>query len=152
MTAYGTSLGRYADGHRDLKARIDRLVLERVEAAIQTACLNALVEQRRRLGQALPSEDNADDRRALEQLVHALLERLEARMLPTLSPEQQAGIAASPDPAKTAGQGLARQASLAKLLPDYWRHFEDCRLELETRQAAEPPQRPGLLGRIFSGS
>lgn len=136
-TPFGTSLGRYADDRsRGLKTRIDGVIQERIEQAVEAACLDTLVEVRRRSGRPMPRDDSAADRAEFSTLTAELLELLEASILPAVGPEQRARL--DPPRRERAGRGasLMTQVALAKLLPDYWQRFEVCRVELGTRHAA----------------
>jgi hypothetical protein len=135
---------RHPDRSHDLDTRIEHEVRERLEEAIDFACLDALVRARQGRGLPAPAADNAADRAEYTEHVLAFLRLLEAEVPP-------------PDAAWRAGGGdeqarlLAGQVARARKLPDYWQRFE----ALSTRFLAEPPpsggERRGVLARLFGG-
>lgn len=134
-TPFGTSLGRYADDKQHgLKARIDGVIHERLQQAIDAACLDTMVEAHRRSGRPPPVDDSVADRNEFHALIDELLELLEAMILPVIDPEQRRRLDhPRGDPAQDHDSRIATQVALAKLLPDYWQRFEACRTELTTR-------------------
>jgi hypothetical protein len=147
---FSTSLRRDPTDPRGLKDRIDDYVRERLQSAIDDACLDVLVRVRRIAGLPPPAAESEADRAAFDELVLAFLGRLEAGVSPALT----AADRERPSPADPAGETarlVSVQVGLAKLVPDYWQRFESVRLELaaERLQAAHP--RPGLLARLLRG-
>jgi hypothetical protein len=139
-TPFGTSLGRHADDRQQgLKARIDGVIHERLQQAIEAACLDTLIETRRRSGRSMPADDSAADRNEFQALIAELLELLEASILPAAEPEQRPRLVLPrrERPGRHASL-MTTQVALAKLLPDYWQRFEACRAELTTRHAPLP--------------
>src|SRR5438477_10403483 len=61
---------------RDLLSLIDAELRERLEEAVDHACLDAMVSARRTAGEPLPKADDARDREEFTATVRALLERL----------------------------------------------------------------------------
>ena len=98
-----------------LAVRIDTEVRQRIEEAVDYACLEALVATRRARGLPPPATDNADDRREFERGVLAFLSRLERELAPSADSDGEAG------------RLLAVQVTLAKSLPDYWQRFDAIR-------------------------
>jgi hypothetical protein len=145
---------------RDLLGLIDAELRERLEEAVDHACLSAMVSARRAAGAPLPVADDVRDREEFTASVRALLERLRDEI---------------PADADEASQGdeewrlLALQLERAKALPDYWQRFDAVRQRFTEEYAAqtpsghgghatEDPQTPssrgprrGVLGRLFGG-
>src|SRR5207302_9260968 len=111
---FGTSLRRDPGDPRGLRARIEAVLLERLEEAVDAACLEVLVEVRRVRNLPPPVADDAEDRAEFDRLVRAFLGRLEASMTVGLAAGER-GRLASAAPATGAGTArlLADQASLA---------------------------------------
>lgn len=145
---FGTSLRRDPEDRRGLRERIDALVLERLEEAVDTAGLDLLAELRRLRREPPPVADSAEDRAEFQALVAGLLARLEAAIAAGLDADAR-GRLAPPEAADPGARGLAVQAALAKLLPDYWQRFESVRDEFAAEQKRLAAARPGLLGRLF---
>jgi hypothetical protein len=147
---FGTSLRRDPGDPRGLRARIEAVLLERLEQAVDAACLELLVEARRARNLPPPVADDVEDRAEFDRLVGAFLSRLEASMRVGLGDEERGRLAAS---APGAGAGTARlladQASLATRLPDYWQRFETVKNEFAAEQKALPPDRGGRPGPLF---
>ena len=141
---------------RDLLGLIDAELRERLEEAVDHACLTAMVSARRAAGAPLPVADDVRDREEFTASVRALLERLRDEI---------------PADADEATQGdeewrlLALQLERAKALPDYWQRFDAVRQRFTEEyttsghggHATEDPQTPsrgprrGVLGRLFGG-
>jgi NCAIR mutase (PurE)-related protein len=147
---FGTSLRRDSDQPRDLGARIEAELRERIEEAVDFACLDALVERRRARGLPAPVADSARDREEFTQNVRAFLEHLRDAIAVDLTPEQRRRVEAA---ARAAGDEtrrlLAAQLALAKELPDYWQRFEASRVAYVGARSASGGERRGLLGRLF---
>ncbi len=128
---FGTSLRRDPADPRGLRARIDALILERLEDAIDSACLDLLVELRRERNLPLPVADSAEDRTEFHGLAAAFLERLAVAITSRLTAEQRARLSpARPEEGDEARRLIALQVSLSKLVPDYWQQFEAVKAEL----------------------
>jgi hypothetical protein len=123
---------------RDLLSLIDAELRERLEEAVDHACLDAMVSARRAASQPLPVADNARDREEFTASVRALLERLRDE-IPT-----DADVAAGGD---EEWRLLSAQIVRAKALPDYWQRFEATRRAYTAERAASAPS---LLRRLFS--
>ena len=93
---FGTSLRRDPDDPRGLKDRIDGLVRERLEEAIDSACLDLLVQVRLDRGLSAPVADSADDRAEFEAIVLAFLGRLESAITAGLTADERARLRSSP--------------------------------------------------------
>ena len=153
MTAHspsGTSLRRDSGQPRDLVARVEAELRERIEEAVDFACLDALVERRRARGLPAPVADSAHDREEFTQRVRAFLRELRDAVAVDLTPEQRQKVDAA---ARAAGEEpqrlLAAQVALARELPDYWQRFEAARLAYVGAESASSGERPGLLRRLF---
>jgi len=149
---FGTSLRRDPGDPRGLRARIEAVLLERLEEAVDAACLEVLVEARRARNLPPPVADDVEDRAEFDRLVGAFLGRLEASMRVGLG-DEEGGRLASAAPGAGGGAGTARlladQASLATRLPDYWQRFETVKNEFAAEQKGLPPDRGGRRGRLF---
>jgi hypothetical protein len=140
--SFGTSLRRDADDPRRLWERIDAQIAERIEDALDSACLDLMVEIRRARDLPMPVATSVQDRKEFEGLVGGLLDGL-GRLSAELTEEQRsrlaAALGAAPGPS---GRALGLQVALAKLLPDYWSRFDEIRMEFATeRRAAILPSR-----------
>ena len=144
-----TSLRRDRGQPRDLAARIEAELRERIEEAVDFACLDALVDQRRARGLPAPVADSARDRAEFTQRVRAFLEWLRDTIAVDLTPDQRRRLdAAARAAADDAQRLLAVQVALAKELPDYWQRFEASRVAWVGAESASGGKR-GLLGRLF---
>ena len=147
---FGTSLRRDAGDPRGLRARIEAVLLERLEEAVDAACLEVLVEVRRARHLPPPVADDAEDRAEFDRLVRAFLGRLEASVTVGLGPEERGHLApAAPGTGAGTARLLADQAALAARLPDYWQRFETVKNEFAAEQTAFPPGRGGRSGRLL---
>jgi len=144
---FGTSLRRDPGDPRGLRARIEAVLLERLEQAVDAACLELLVEARRARNLPPPVADDVEDRAEFDRLVGAFLGRLEASMRVGLGDEEGGRLASAAAGAGTA-RLLADQASLATRLPDYWQRFETVKSEFAAEQKGLPPDRGGRRGRL----
>ncbi len=148
---FGTSLRRDPADPRGLRDRIEAVILERLEEAVDTACLELLVEVRRARSLPPPVADSAEDRAEFDRLVLGFLGRLETSVTSGLAAEELRRLAPAPPGARDeASRLLAVQVSLARLLPDYWQRFEAGKNEFAAEQKRLPPPGRGrLLGRLF---
>jgi hypothetical protein len=155
---FNTSLRRDPSQPRDLIARVDAGVRERIGEAVDSVCLEVMVESRRARGLPAPAPDSARDRAEFDADVETFLAKLADEIPATLGEEQRR----SPEiAAERAGQDrlarlLAAQVALAKLLPDYWQRFNAVRAvySAESLAGATPTSggdRPGWLGRLLGG-
>lgn len=128
---------------RDLLSLIDAELRDRLEEAIDHACLEAMVSARRAAGEPLPVADDAHDREEFTASVRALLERLRDEI---------------PAGAGEATQGdeewrlLALQLGRAKALPDYWQRFDVVRQRFSADYGGSRGTRRGVLDRLFGRS
>lgn len=151
---FNTSLRRGAGEPRDLIARVDAEVSDRIGEAVDFVCLEAMVQSRQAGGLPAPAADSARDRAEFDRRVETFLTRLADTMLATLDAEQGRSLAAS---GRAAEDQLTRlvavQVALAKRLPDYWQRFEQVRIAhaAEAGGPAAPSggDRPGWLDRLL---
>jgi hypothetical protein len=134
---FGTSLRRDADDPRRLWERIDAQIAERIEDALDSACLDLMVQLRRDRDLPMPLATSQQDRGEFEGLVAALLDRL-GDLSAELTAEQQSRLPHGLSRARSGGLDL--QVALAKLLPDYWIRFDQARIDfVNARRAAREP-------------
>ena len=146
---FGTSLRRDPNEPRDLNARIEAHLRERLEEAVDFVCLEALVKRRRALSLPAPSADNTRDREEFTERVHVFLAELWNAIAPTLSEAQRQKLAAAERaPGDETQRLLGVHVALARELPDYWQRFEAGRVAY-AEQAESGSERRGLLGRLF---
>lgn len=147
-TPFGTSLRRDPSDPRGLKERIEALLRERLEDAIDTACLDLLVELRRARRLPMPESGSPEDRAEFDALVGAFLGRLEASLAPELPDEERSRQAAGPaEAADGTSRLIAVQVALSRRLPDYWQRFEAIKAALVLEETQAAAGRPGLIGR-----
>lgn len=151
---FGTSLRRDPADPRSLLERIDAQVRERLQEAVDLACLDLMVQLRRKHGRALPEEQNEKDREEFKGLVRQFLAYLRETYWSTLSETEWGTVIRA-----EAGAGneelqrlVAVQVALAKLLPDYWQRFDTFRAAFAQERLSAPPPRPGFLGRFHGRS
>ena len=137
---------------RDLLSLIDAELRDRLEEAVDHACLDAVVSARRAAGAPLPVADDARDREEFTASVRMFLEHLRDE-IPTDASE---AARATPDPSADVSEEwrlLAVQLALAKSLPDYWQRLEAARLRFSADYASQTPSSRGpgrgVLGRLF---
>jgi hypothetical protein len=153
---FNTSLRRGAGEPRDLIARVDGEVRERIGEAVDFVCLESMVRARNDAGLPPPAPDSTRDRAEFDRRVETFLSRLGEAMIATLDAEQQRSL---PGPSTASGDRLAHllavQVALAKLLPDYWQRFEQVRIayaaEPDAPAAASGRDRPRWVERLFGG-
>src|SRR5262249_25182705 len=146
---FGTSLRRDPNQPRDLNARIEAQLRERLEEAVDFVCLEALVKRRRALSLPAPSADNTPDPEEFTRSVHAFLAELRAAIAPTLSEQQRQKVAAADRvPGDETQRLLGVHVVLARELPDYWQRFESART-IYAEHVESGSERRGLLGRLF---
>jgi len=148
--SFNASPRRDAGEPRDLSARIEAELRERIEEAVDFACLDALVAGRRARGLPAPVADSARDREEFTRSVRAFLERLREAIAVGLTPEQREKVDAAADATGDPTRRLlAVQVALAKTLPDYWQRFEASRASYLGAEPASGGQRRSLLRRLF---
>ncbi len=128
---------------RDLLSLIDAELRERLEEAVDHACLGAMVSARRAIGAPLPVADDVRDREEFTATVRALLERLRDE-IPADANEVAQG--------DEEGRLLAVQVGRAKALPDYWQRFDAIRQRFTAEYESSRGARRGVLGRLFGRS
>ena len=151
---FNTSLRRGAGEPRDLIARVDAEVRDRIGEAVDFVCLDSMVRSRGAAGLSAPAPDSTTDRAEFDRRVETFLARLGDAMVTALDAEQRRSLAALD---RAGGDRLAHllgvQVALAKLLPDYWQRFEQARVAYAAEPDAPPPpsggDRPGWLDRLL---
>jgi hypothetical protein len=151
---FNTRLRRGGGEPRDLIARVDDEVRDRIGEAVDFVCLEAMVHARRASGQPAPAPDSAADRAEFDARVEQFLARLAGAMTPALDADQRRSLEASARAAgDRLGQLIALQVALAKRLPDYWQRFEQLRAahatEADAASSASSRDRPGWLARLL---
>src|SRR5205809_619860 len=145
-----TSPRRNAREPRDLGTRIEAELRERIEEAVDFACLDALVAWRRAHGLPAPVAESARDREEFARSVRAFLERLRDAIAVGLTSEQRAKLDAA---AHAGGDPTERlltvQVALAKELPDYWLRFEASRASYVGGEPVSGGERRSLLRRLL---
>jgi hypothetical protein len=134
----------------DLTRRIETELRERLEEALDAACLDTLVRVRRARQLPPPRADNAHDRAEYESEVARLLERLDGEL--SGGAAEELGVRAArgaPGDADPRTRLMDTQIALARSLPDYWQRFDAVRLEYAAERAASGGESRGLLGRLF---
>jgi len=128
----------------NLAARIETEIRERIEEALDAACLDTLVRLREARRLPPPRADSPQDRAEYQSEIRRLLERLDAQLK---------GLAQGPRPAP--GQedrlvGLVEtQIALARAVPDYWQRFDAVRVEYAAERIGSGGESRGLLRRLF---
>jgi hypothetical protein len=125
---------------RDLLSLIDAELRERLEEAVDHACLGAMVAARRAAGAPLPVVDDVRDREEFTATVRALLERLRDEI-----PADANEVAQGDEEARLLGVQVGR----AKALPDYWQRFDAVRQRFTIEYESSRGTRRGVLGRLF---
>ena len=152
---FNTALRRGSGEPRDLIARVDAEVRDRIGEAVDFVCLESMVQSRHARALPAPAPDSTRDRAEFEASVEAFLGRLGQEISSALGPEQRQSLEAAVG--RASGDRLARllaaQVALAKLLPDYWQHFESVRAAYAA-EAGEPAptsgrDRPRWLDRLL---
>jgi hypothetical protein len=161
---FSTSIRRDTEQPRDLHLRIDAQLAERLEDAIDFACLDAIVQARRTHGLAAPVADSDDDRAEFTASVEAFLTRLEHALLDELGAECRRQVRQRAATAGSEHERLRLQVILARELPDYWQRFDAVRVAYvaeyvaatDRRRAGAKPvsgrQWRDALGRLFGRS
>lgn len=138
-------------GAADLQARIAAELRERLEEAIDAACLDAMVRARHRHRLPAPSADSQRDRAEYERDVRTLLEHLRAHFESLLGDDlRRRTVAAEEAERDPVARLMAGQLALARERPDYWQQFDAVRIRYaENRGASGGEGRGGLLGRLL---
>ena len=148
-----------AGARRDLLTLIDTELRDRLEEAVDHACLGAMVAARQARGAPPPKADDARDREEFTATVRALLERLRDEIsaapdttpadVPAAQPDAPQAEAAQDVHAGEEWRLLTLQLARAKALPDYWQRFEAVRVRFTDEYVASGGPRRGVLGRLF---
>ena len=148
---FNTSLRRSGGQPRDLLARVDMEITERLEEAVDFVCLDTMVQRRRARHLPEVAADSDEDRDEFNSRVETFLDRLRRDIALDAPPAIQGKIdeALGRAGAERVRQLLAVQVVLAKELPDYWARFDTVRLAYAAEDDASGSERPGLLGRLF---
>jgi hypothetical protein len=148
---FNTTLRRGGGEPRDLMARVDSEVRERIGEAVDFVCLELMVRARAESGLPAPAPDSTRDRAEFDRRVEAFLARLAEAMVPALDDEQRQAITAPPRAgADRLAQLIDVQLALAKRLPDYWQRFEQVRAAYATEpEAPSSRDRPRWLDRLL---
>ncbi|MBI4636775.1 MAG: hypothetical protein HY727_10550 [Candidatus Rokubacteria bacterium] len=148
---FGTSFRRDPGESGTLRDRLDGELRERLEEAVDFACLDAMVQARRARGLPLPAADRDRDREEFTAIVREFLERLQRDFV--TGPGEAASLGTRPGPVPPPDASvealLARQAVLARELPDYWQRFDAIRAAYVAARARSGGERRGVLGRLL---
>jgi hypothetical protein len=135
---------------RALGGRIEAELRARIEDAVDYACLDAMVRDRRARGAAPPVADAPADREEFQTRVRDFLERLRVAIAAELTEDQRRrlgdAIGRRPGDADAA---LSVQVALARELPDYWQRFDAVRTQESSAPPASGSERRSLLDRLL---
>jgi hypothetical protein len=133
----------------DLATRISAEIRQRIEEAVEVACLDILVSARRSQGLPPPAADSEKDRAEFDQVVHRLLARMQAELVAPLDDSLRTRIArveeAATDPVE---RRMVVQVALARELPDYWQRFDAIRTDYAAERASGR-ESGGFLRHLF---
>ena len=138
-----TSLRRDPDDPRGLGERIEAVVTERLEEAVEFVCMDLLVQLRRAQGRPAPVAKSASDRQEFQGLVREWLLHLRGALLDGLLPEDIRRVSQAEEARgrEEIPRLLAGQVALARALPDYWQRFETLRAAFaQAHLGAAPPR------------
>ncbi len=149
-TPFNTSLRRDPNDPRGLAERIEALLRERIEEAVEFVCMDLLVQLRRAHSRPAPEAKSAGDRQEFEALVRELLRHLRTAFLEGLAPEDLQKVSHAEDAGgkEELPRLLAGQTALARTLPDYWQRFETLKTAFTHARLSTPPRRAGFLDRF----
>jgi hypothetical protein len=134
----------------DLASRIESELRERIEEALDAACLDTLVRVRQARQLPPPEADSERDRAEYQSEVRLLLERLHAHFAPFVEGDvRHIGVRATQGSSDPVADLMATQVALARTLPDYWQRFDTVRLEYAAERSASSGESRGLLRRLF---
>ncbi len=153
-TPFNTSLRRDPDDPRGLGERIEALIRERIEEAVEFIAMDLLVQLRRAHGRPALEAGSPGDRAEFQELVQDLLRHLRRECSEGLAPDalgkvSQAEVAQGRE---ELARLLAGQTALARLLPDYWQRFEVSKGDFARARLTAPPPRASFLARLFRRS
>ncbi len=149
-TPFGTSLRRDPGDPRGLGERIEALLTERIEEAVEFICMDLLVQLRRARGRPAPEAGNASDRQDFQALVREFLLSLRAGFFEGLTPEDRQKVTRAEEArgGEEIPRLLAGQVALARSLADYWQRFEALRASFVQARLSAPPPRRRFLDRF----
>ena len=133
---------------RDLLSLIDAELRQRLEEAVDHACLDAMVSARRASGDALPAADDIRDREEFTASVRAFLVRLRDEIPADAGADERA----TPKVGAHADEEwrlLSLQIACAKSLPDYWQRFDAIRQRFVVDYVESGGSRRSVLSRLF---
>jgi len=134
----------------NLATRISAGIRQRIEEAVEVACLDIVVKGRRSRGLPAPVAHREEDRAEFDQIVCQLLTRLHTHLVTPLDGGLRTKIAlagqAATDPVERL---MAIQVALARELPDYWQRFDTIRRDYAAERSASGRESGGLFGRLF---
>lgn len=136
------------DAPRDLLSLIEAELRQRLEEAVDHACLDAMVTARRASGAALPVADDTRDREEFTATVRMFLERLRDE-IPTDASIDERATPESGVHANEEWRLLTVQVVRAKSLPDYWQQFEAVRRRFVAACVESGGARRHVLSRLF---
>ena len=131
----------------DLTSRIESEIRERIEDALDAACLDVLVKTREMRRLPPPAAGNERDRAEYQSEVRTFLELLDAHFAARAPARPSASDA--PDSRDPTAALLTTQVALARRLPDYWQRFDAVRLEYAAERSASGGESRGFLRRLF---
>ena len=133
----------------DLARRIETELRERIEEALDAACLDMLVRMRQARQLPPPLADSEPDRAEYQYEVRRLLERLDAQLAGLVDEDLRRKALRAEEGGDPVARLMATQTALAQALPDYWQRFDAIRLEYAAEHAASSGESRGLLRRLF---
>ena len=133
----------------DLATRFSAGIRQRIEEAVEVACLDILVNVRRSQGLTAPAADRDDDRAEFDQIVRQLLTRLQTHLVAPLDDSLRSKITqVERNAAEPVEKLMAVQVALARELPDYWQRFDAIRTDYAAERASGR-ESSGLFRRLF---
>ena len=133
----------------DLATRISAGIRQRIEEAVEVACLDILVNVRQSQGLPAPAADRDDDRAEFDQIVRQLLTRLQTHLVAPLDDSLRSKISqVERNAAEPVEKLMAVQVALARELPDYWQRFDAIRTDYAAERASGR-ESSGLFRRLF---
>ena len=133
----------------DLATRISAGIRQRIEEAVEVACLDILVNVRQSQGLPAPAADRDDDRAEFDQLVRQLLTRLQTHLVAPLDDSLRSKITqVERNAAEPVEKLMAVQVALARELPDYWQRFDAIRTDYAAERSSGR-ESSGLFRRLF---
>jgi len=134
----------------DLASRIEAGIRERIEDAVDAACLDTLVRVRRARQLPPPQANSDQDRAEYQSEVRQLLERLDAQLAGVVGEDLSVrAMRAGQREGDPLARLMATQIGLARTLPDYWQRFDVVRLEYAAERSVSSGESRGLLRRLF---